>query len=104
MDYSCVKCLSEFDIYRIAKKHFNYDIAASTTDNPDKLDRMIAFDQADELYKTLSRVPRLERSMMFSKTFNSYEYISLHKPAIFDFRSDMRLFLSALESGEYENS
>jgi DNA helicase-2/ATP-dependent DNA helicase PcrA len=32
------------------------DIAASTTDNPDKLGRMVAFDQADELYKTLSAI------------------------------------------------
>lgn len=94
--YSCVNCLSEFDIYRLVKENYGYDDMRSIGDNPDKEDRINAFVCANELYKLLTRVPQLERLMMFSLDFNMGEKIFVKKPSLFDFRSDIRLFLSAM--------
>lgn len=95
--YSCVNSLSEFDIYRIMKNCFDYEDIRSCGDNPEKGNRITAFSLANDLYATLADIDERERLMMFDSQMLLNGFIGLKKPTMFDFRSDLRLFLSSMD-------
>jgi len=95
--YSCVNSLSEFDIYRICKKYYGYSLESSVMDCPNKSDRMLAFELISEGIDVMSNIPKAERNLMFDWNVIELEHFKIEIPTIFDFRSDVSLFLASIE-------